>query len=145
VEKSEIVLVDDGPRARTGEIMAKAASKDSRVVAVCLMRNHDHQLAPTRGLTLCRREPILIIEADLQDPPESPARNDAAHGPRRRCGDGQRRRRDGDSMFKRITAAVFWRLIDPMTDIDLPCDAGREPRVASSPRPWPPTARRCER
>ena len=64
------MLVDDGPRARTGEIMAKAASKDSHVVAVCLMRNHDHQLAPTTGLTLCRREPILIIEADLQDPPE---------------------------------------------------------------------------
>src|SRR6185295_18962589 len=64
------VLVDDGSHDRTWEVMTEAAAKDSRVVAVRLMRNHGHQLALTAGLSLCRGERILIIDADLQDPPE---------------------------------------------------------------------------
>ena len=67
---SEIVLVDDGSRDRTWKIMTEAAARDPRIVAVQLMRNHGHQLALTAGLTVCRGERILIIDADLQDPPE---------------------------------------------------------------------------
>src|SRR4029453_19086652 len=67
---SEIVLVDDGSHDRTWEVMPDAAAKEPRFLPGPLMRNHGHQLALTAGLTLCRGERVLIIDADLQDPPE---------------------------------------------------------------------------
>src|SRR5215510_9109455 len=66
----EIVLVDDGSRDGTWVVMTEAAARDPRIVAVRLMRNHGHQLALTAGLSVCRGERVLIIDADLQDPPE---------------------------------------------------------------------------
>src|ERR1700744_1093610 len=66
---AEIVLVDDGSRDGTWAAMTEAAAGDKRVVAVRLMRNHGHQLALTAGLTVCRGERILIIDAGLQDTP----------------------------------------------------------------------------
>jgi polyisoprenyl-phosphate glycosyltransferase len=121
---AEIVLVDDGSRDGTWMVMTEAAAKDKRVVAVRLMRNHGHQLALTAGLTVCRGERILIIDADLQDPPELlPAMMklvdegaDVVYG--------QRRAREGESLFKRVTAAAFYRLIGRMTDVEIPLDAG---------------------
>ena len=126
---SEIVLVDDGSRDRTWQVMTDAAAKDPRIVAVRLMRNHGHQLALTAGLTVCRGERILIIDADLQDPPELLADMmvlmDGADG--KGGADvvyGQRRQREGDSLFKRATAAAFYRLIGRLTDVQIPLDAG---------------------
>ena len=121
---SEIVLVDDGSRDRTWDVMVEAAAADSRIVAVRLMRNHGHQLALTAGLTLCRGERILIIDADLQDPPELlPDMMALMEGADGRGGAdvvyGQRRQRDGESLFKRATAAAFYRLIGRMTDVCL--------------------------
>ena len=108
---SEIVLVDDGSRDRTWDVLAEAAGRDPRIVAVRLMRNHGHQLALTAGLSVCRGERILIIDADLQDPPEllpeMMALMDGADG--KGGADvvyGQRRARDGESLFKRATAAT---------------------------------------
>jgi polyisoprenyl-phosphate glycosyltransferase len=122
---AEIVLVDDGSRDATWQIMTGAAAKDSRVVAVRLMRNHGHQLALTAGLSISRGERILIIDADLQDPPEllpemlklmDQIGADVVYG--------RRRQREGDSLFKRATAAAFYRLIGRMTDVEIPLDAG---------------------
>jgi len=121
---SEIVLVDDGSHDRTWEIMAKASAADPRIVAVRLMRNHGHQLALTAGLNLCRGERILIIDADLQDPPELLPDMMALMDEGADVVYGQRRRRHGDSLVKRFTAAVFYRLIGRMTDIDIPRDTG---------------------
>jgi len=121
---SEIVLVDDGSRDRTWEIMNNAAAEDSRVTAIRLMRNHGHQLALTAGLTLCRGERILIIDADLQDPPELLPDMIALMDQGADVVYGQRRRRGGDSLFKRFTAAVFYRLIGRMTEVEIPSDAG---------------------
>src|SRR6185295_7678566 len=67
---SEIVVVDDGSREGTWRVMTEASAHDPRIVAVRLMRNHGHQLALTAGLSICRGERVLIIDADLQDPPE---------------------------------------------------------------------------
>ena len=67
---SEIVVVDDGSRDGTWRVMTEASARDPRIVAVRLMRNHGHQLALTAGLSICRGERVLIIDADLQDPPE---------------------------------------------------------------------------
>ena len=122
---AEIVLVDDGSRDRTWEVMTEVAAQDSRVVAVRLMRNHGHQLALTAGLSLCRGERILIIDADLQDPPE--LLPDMMALMEQQSADvvyGKRRQRDGESLFKRSTAALFYRLIGRMTDIEIPTDAG---------------------
>jgi len=126
---AEIVLVDDGSHDGTWQVMTDATARDSRVVAVRLMRNHGHQLALTAGLSVCRGERILIIDADLQDPPEllrdMMALMDGADG--KGGADvvyGQRRQRDGESLFKRATAAAFYRLIGRMTDVEIPLDAG---------------------
>ena len=64
---AEIVVVDDGSSDGTWAVMTEAAARDPRVVAVRLMRNHGHQLALTAGLSVCRGERILVIDADLQD------------------------------------------------------------------------------
>lgn len=121
---TEIVLVDDGSRDATWRVMTEAAASDKRIVAVRLMRNHGHQLALTAGLSICRGERILIIDADLQDPPEllpdmmklMDQDNDVVYG--------RRRQREGDGPFKRATAFAFYRLIGRMTDVEIPLDAG---------------------
>jgi glycosyltransferase involved in cell wall biosynthesis len=121
---SEIVVVDDGSRDRTWEAMTTAAAADPRIVAVRLMRNHGHQLALTAGLSVCRGERILIIDADLQDPPELLSDMMALMDQGADVVYGQRRQREGESLFKRASAAGFYRLINRLTDVDIPADAG---------------------
>ncbi len=121
---AEVVLVDDGSRDGTWDVMTAAAAADPRIVAVRLMRNHGHQLALTAGLSVCRGERILIIDADLQDPPELLPDMMALMNQGADVVYGQRRQRDGESLFKRATASGFYRLINRLTDVDIPADAG---------------------
>jgi polyisoprenyl-phosphate glycosyltransferase len=121
---SEIVLVDDGSHDSTWDIMTEAAARDPRIVAVQLMRNHGHQLALTAGLTVCRGERILIIDADLQDPPELLPDMMALIDQGADVVYGQRRQRDGESLFKRASAAAFYQLIGRLTDVQIPTDTG---------------------
>lgn len=121
---AEIVVVDDGSRDRTWEVISEAAARDPRIVGVRLMRNHGHQLALTAGLSICRGERVLIIDADLQDPPELLPDMLALMDQGADVVYGQRRQRDGESLFKRSTAAVFYRLIGRLTDVEIPSDAG---------------------
>ena len=96
---AEIVLVDDGSRDRTWQLMTAAAAADKRVVAVRLMRNHGHQLALTAGLSICRGERILIIDADLQDPPELLAEMTRLMEDGADVVYGQRRAREGECEY----------------------------------------------
>ncbi len=121
---AEIVLVDDGSRDRTWAVMGEAAARDPRVVAVRLMRNHGHQLALTAGLSVCRGERVMIIDADLQDPPELLPDMIALMDQGADVVYGQRRVREGESLFKRATAAAFYRVIGRLTDVEIPPDAG---------------------
>jgi dolichol-phosphate mannosyltransferase len=121
---SEIVLVDDGSRDGTWQVMTDWAAKDPRILAVRLMRNHGHQLALTAGLTVCRGERILIIDSDLQDPPELLPDMMTLMDQGADVVYGKRRQREGDGLFKRATAAAFYRLIGRMTDVQIPLDAG---------------------
>ena len=121
----EVVLVNDGSRDGSWAIMQKMAADDAHIVAVNLSRNHGHQLALTAGLDLCRGDVILIIDADLQDPPELlPQMMEAM---RREDADvvyGVRRSRSGETAFKRATAHGFYRLLSRATEVDIPLDTG---------------------
>ncbi len=124
-EDYELVLVNDGSSDRTWPMMMDLAKRDPRVVAIDLSRNHGHQLALTAGLDLCRGDKILIIDADLQDPPELlPDMLATMERERADVVYGVRRARAGETHFKRATAAAFYRLLSRATDVDIPVDAG---------------------
>jgi dolichol-phosphate mannosyltransferase len=121
----EIVLVNDGSRDGSWAIMQALAARDSHIVAINLSRNHGHQLALTAGLDLCRGDVVLIIDADLQDPPELLGEMMAAMA--REGADvvyGVRKSRAGETAFKRATAHGFYRLLSRATDVDIPVDTG---------------------
>jgi dolichol-phosphate mannosyltransferase len=121
----ELVLVNDGSKDHSWEMMRELAAKDPRLVAVNLSRNHGHQLALTAGLDLCRGEVVLIIDADLQDPPE--LLSDMMVAMEREGADvvyGVRTHRAGETPFKRATAHAFYRMLARATEVDIPLDAG---------------------
>ena len=121
----EIVLVNDGSRDGSWPVMRAIVERDPHVVAVNLSRNHGHQLALTAGLDLCRGDMILIIDADLQDPPE--LLPDMVKLMREEAADvvyGVRKSRSGETAFKRATAHGFYRLLSRATEVDIPLDAG---------------------
>ena len=121
----EIVLVNDGSRDSSWAMMREMAAGDPHLVAVNLSRNHGHQLALTAGLDLCRGETVLIIDADLQDPPELlPEMIDVMRKEQADVVYGVRRSRSGETAFKRGTAHAFYRLLSRATEVDIPLDAG---------------------
>jgi dolichol-phosphate mannosyltransferase len=124
-EDYELVLVNDGSRDRSWQLMEQLAAIDPHVVAVNLSRNHGHQLALTAGLDLCRGAAILIIDADLQDPPELlPAMYSAMREQSADVVFGVRKSRAGETAFKRATAHGFYRLLSRATEVDIPLDTG---------------------
>ncbi len=121
----EILLINDGSRDKSWAMMRDLAAADPHVVAVNLSRNHGHQLALTAGLDICRGERILIIDADLQDPPELlPAMLETMEREDADVVYGVRKSRAGETAFKRATAHGFYRLLSRATDVDIPLDAG---------------------
>ena len=124
-EDYEILLVNDGSKDPSWAIMRAMAEADSHLVAVNLSRNHGHQLALTAGLDLARGDVILVIDADLQDPPE--LLGDMLETMRLESADvvyGVRKSRAGETAFKRATAHGFYRLLASATEVDIPLDAG---------------------
>ncbi|MEQ8966275.1 MAG: glycosyltransferase family 2 protein [Azospirillaceae bacterium] len=120
----ELVLINDGSRDRTWALMTALAAGDGRVVAVDLSRNHGHQLALSAGLALARGERVLVLDADLQDPPELVGDMMAAMDAGADVVYGQRRRREGETLFKRASAAAFYRMLNRLVDVDIPRDTG---------------------
>jgi dolichol-phosphate mannosyltransferase len=121
----EIVLVNDGSKDGTWGKMAVLVARDPHLVCVNLSRNHGHQLALTAGLSVCQGEQILVLDADLQDPPE--ALPDMLSLMNREAADvvyGQRAARAGETWFKRATAHAFYRLLGWLADAPIPADAG---------------------
>ena len=95
----ELVLVNDGSRDRTWQVMQALTAQDARIVAVNLSRNHGHQLALSAGLSILRGERVLILDADLQDPPELLPEMMRLMDEGADVVFGQRRHRDGESLF----------------------------------------------
>lgn len=121
----EIVLVNDGSRDHTWNLMKMLAEEDRHLVAINLSRNHGHQLALTAGLDLCSGRRILIIDADLQDPPELiPAMMEEMDRQEADVVYAVRRQRAGETAFKKTTASLFYRALSRITDTEIPVDAG---------------------
>jgi len=120
----EFVLIDDGSTDKTWSTIQKLAEDDDNVVGVRLSRNHGHQLALSAGLENCSGERILIIDADLQDPPELLPRMMAMMDTGIDVVYGQRQDRAGETHFKRLSAKIFYRLLDSLVDIKIPLDTG---------------------
>ncbi|MBY0520956.1 MAG: glycosyltransferase family 2 protein [Sphingomonas sp.] len=121
----EIVFVNDGSKDGSWPVMQRLAAGDPHLVAINLSRNHGHQLALTAGLDLCCGAQILIIDADLQDPPE--LLTDMRATMAAEAADvvyAVRRKREGETFFKKITAAAFYRVLDRVTDTPIPLDTG---------------------
>ena len=123
-ESFELVLVDDGSRDGSLSRMQALAARDPRVVLVRLSRNFGHQIAVSAGVDAARGQAIVLMDADLQDPPEVVPQMLALWRKGFDVVYGRRTRRSGESWFKKATAAAFYRLIRKMTSIDIPADVG---------------------
>jgi dolichol-phosphate mannosyltransferase len=120
----EILYVDDGSRDRTPDILAHLAARDRCVRVLELSRNFGHQIAVTAGIEHAAGDAVVLIDADLQDPPELIEEmvrrwRDGYH-----VAYGVRIDRDGESRFKLMTARGFYRLMARLTDTEIPLDTG---------------------
>lgn len=120
----EIVLVNDGSRDDTWKRMAVLAMRDSHLIAINLTRNYGHQVALSAGLDHCRGERILIIDADLQDPPELLPQMLTLMNEGADVVYGQRRARHGETRLKTMLTRFYYRLLRRLVDIDIPLDTG---------------------
>ena len=120
----ELVLINDGSSDATWTEILRLSAEKPQIVGVDLAHNHGHQLALTAGLSVARGDRILIIDADLQDPPELLPQMMAQLDAGADVAYGQRVRRDGESWFKKASAAFFYRLLRKLADAPIPSDAG---------------------
>ncbi|MQC27159.1 MAG: glycosyltransferase [Chloroflexi bacterium] len=123
-ESWELVLVDDGSTDGSADQILKLASKDEHIRPVLFARNFGHQIAATAGMDYSRGQAIVIIDSDLQDPPELIPELIKKWRAGYEVVYAVRRDRKGESFFKRITASFFYRLINRITEIDIPLDTG---------------------
>lgn len=123
-ESYEIVYVDDGSRDQTAALLEQIHSRDPHVVVVRLSRNFGHQPAVTAGLSVSLGQAIVIIDADLQDPPELIPEMVKLWRSGYKVVYGIRQTRDGETPFKLWTAKAFYRVINSLSDVDIPVDTG---------------------
>ena len=120
----EVVLIDDGSRDRTSEMLVEMTERDSRFRSVHFSRNFGHQAAVTAGLHFARGSAVVVMDADLQDPPW------LLEAMYRRWLEGfhivyaQRVKRYGDGPLKRAFAFAYYRILRRLTDVDVPTDTG---------------------
>lgn len=124
-KRCEIVLVNDGSTDDTLAQMLQLAQRDPSLVIVNLSRNHGHQLALSAGLHYCSGERVLILDADLQDPPELlPQMLTVMEEQGADVVYAQRRSRSGDAWPKRLACAVFYRVLSRLSETPIPLDSG---------------------
>jgi len=123
-EPYELVFVDDGSRDKTLVMAKDLCRRDTRVKLLSFSRNFGHQVAITAGMDYARGRAVVIIDADLQDPPEVIL----AMIDKWRDGYdvvyGKRVARKGETFFKKVTAKLFYMLLKNLTDVDVPLDTG---------------------
>lgn len=120
----EVILVNDGSRDKTGALLREVCSQDPRFRLVDFSRNFGHQVAITAGMDYAGGQCMVIIDGDLQDPPELIPDMMAKWREGYDIVYGKRTSREGDSAFKKLTAKVFYRLLRAVTDVEIPVDTG---------------------
>lgn len=121
---SEVILVNDGSRDASLDMMRQLHQQDRRIVYLSLARNFGHQVAVTAGLNFAKGQAVIVMDADLQDPPE------LVHDMVKEWQTGyqvvyaQRTQRQQESRFKRLTAYVFYRVLDKLSNVKIPKDTG---------------------
>lgn len=120
----EIIFVDDGSRDRSRELIRGLVAQDPAVRLVALSRNFGHQVAITAGMDHATGDTVTVMDADLQDPPEVVLRMIDKHREGFDVVYGVREKRIQESVFKRLTAAVFYRLLRSSTQLEIPLDTG---------------------
>ncbi len=123
-EAWELILVDDGSQDGSTEVIRKLAASDPHVRPVIFARNFGHQIAVTAGLDYSRGDAVIIIDADLQDPPEVIGKLIEKWREGYQVVYAVRTEREGETRFKTATASAFYRIIDRITDIRIPLDTG---------------------
>lgn len=123
-EPWELILIDDGSTDGSTEVIRSLSADDDHVRPVIFARNFGHQIAITAGLDHARGEVVIIMDADLQDPPEVITDLVAKWREGYEVVYAVREEREGESWFKRVTAAFFYRLINRITDVNIPLDTG---------------------
>ena len=122
--RSEIIVVDDGSKDKTLEIMEEIAQNDKKVKVIAFSRNFGHQAAVTAGLKETTGDAVIIIDADMQDPPELikdmivlwEEGNDVVYA--------VRKTRRGESVFKVLSAKMFYKILYSLSDVEIPKDTG---------------------
>jgi dolichol-phosphate mannosyltransferase len=120
----ELVLINDGSTDRTGELMKELHAKDPRVHYIQFARNFGHQIAVTAGMDYAQGEAVILIDADLQDPPELILEMIKKWKEGYEVVYAVRSERKGETWFKLLTARLFYRLIYRITDVNIPLDTG---------------------
>ncbi len=120
----ELILINDGSVDESPDIIRQLATRDPRVRPVIFARNFGHQIAVTAGLDYSRGDAVVIIDADLQDPPEVILDLIEKWRAGYEVVYAVRAEREGETFFKKITASLFYRIIYRITDVKIPMDTG---------------------
>ncbi len=120
----EIIYVNDCSRDETLLRIKALAEKDNHVKYVSFSRNFGHQIAVSAGLDVCQGDAVVIIDGDLQDPPELIEQMYERYKEGYKVVYARRTSRDGETWFKKFTAKMFYRILASMTSIDIPVDVG---------------------
>ena len=120
----ELIFVDDGSHDNTREILKRHASKNTLIRLICFARNFGHQIAVTAGIDAAGGDAVVLIDADLQDPPEVIHDMIAKWRSGYDVVYGTRTKRLGESSFKISTARAFYRFLNHLSDVAIPLDTG---------------------
>jgi dolichol-phosphate mannosyltransferase len=123
-ENYEIVFVNDGSKDKTRDLVENICGNDEKIKLVNFSRNFGHQAAITAGMDMALGNAIVVIDADLQDPPEVILEMIKKWKEGYEVVYGKRAKREGETFFKKLTAKTYYRLLKSMTSIDIPVDTG---------------------
>jgi glycosyltransferase involved in cell wall biosynthesis len=123
-ENYEIIYVNDGSTDKTSKILRRLQKTDKNIKILEFSRNFGHQIAISAGVDHAKGDAVVIIDADLQDPPEVILKMIEKWKSGFDVVYGKRVKRKGESVFKKATAALYYRILRKLTDVDMPVDAG---------------------
>lgn len=123
-EEYEIIFVNDGSKDLTKKMAEEICKKDGKIKLVSFSRNFGHQAAITAGMNIAAGKAVIVIDADLQDPPEVILQMIEKWKEGFQVVYGKRAKREGEGFLKKFTAKAFYRILKSMTSIDIPVDTG---------------------